>query len=117
MLFIGFPITYATAAKLIGLHPNTNHEVIEDHYGKIQICLRYIYQETCALGISVYELTVPSGPFQEYDEGLEVIMSYKRSLMSRLQKANINIDSLEIVPCRDQPAIIKHNPQPYLIII
>lgn len=115
MLFIGYPITYQTAATLIGLPPNTHSEAIVDKYREFQIGIYYIYQNTCALGVTIHELTVPAGPFHEYDNGLEIIMAYKRFLMERIKKANLDLTSLEIVPARDQPPIVKYNPQPYII--
>ena len=117
MLFIGYPITYQTAATLIGLHPHSNSETIADKYRDFQLGLYYIYQNTCALGVTIHELTAPAGPFHEYDDSLEIIMAYKRSLMGRLQRANINLQTLEIVPARDEPPVIKQNPQPYIILL
>lgn len=110
-------MTYQTAAKLIGLHPNSNSETIADKYREFQLGLYYIYQNTCALGVTIHELTAPAGSFHEYDDSLEIIMAYKRSLMSRIQRANINLETLEIVPSRDKAPIIKHNPQPYIITL
>lgn len=117
MLFIGYPITYQTAAKLIGLHPQTDHELIAERYIDFKLGLHYIYRDTCGLGLIVHELSVPDNNFKPCDEGLEIIQEYKHILADRLQQANINITTLEIVPARDQIPILKTNPQPYLIAI
>jgi hypothetical protein len=117
MLFIGFPITYATAAKLIGLHPQIDHELIAERYTDFKLGLNYIYQDTCALGLIVKELSVSGNNFKHCYEGIEIIKEYTQLLMVKLKNAGINTETLEIVPARDQPPIIVNMPQPYIIVI
>ena len=117
MLFIGYPITYQTAAKLIGLDPKTDHEIIAERYLDFKLGLNYIYRDTCGLGLIVHELSVPDNNFKPCYEGLEIIKSYSHVLADRLQQASIDLTTLEIVPSRDHPPVTKTNPKPYLIVI
>lgn len=115
MLVIGYPTTLAQAATLIGLHPKSTNEHIQDELHRYNIGLYYIYRDTWAIGTSIYELTPQAGNFHQFDDGLEIIMAYKRSIMSKFKQANINLDEIHIVPERNATPVLMKNPEPYLI--
>lgn len=115
MLFIGYPVTYAQAAKFVNLPPHATQDDIQDRLYPHRIGLYYIYRDVWGVGTTIYELTPPAGEFYQYNNGMNLINYYKDTLMIKFKHANIDLTNVSIAKSREGPVIQVQNPEPYII--
>ena len=112
VLFVGYPVTYATACELFRKPNDTMH--IKDTIQASGLDLYPIDKGQHILGLRVDEVGYLSGNFVSVDNGVVAILMQKHRVLSCLQRAGIDLSDFLLEGLESEPIRV-HNPPPYLI--
>jgi hypothetical protein len=112
VLFVGYPVTYATACELFRKPIDTMH--IKDTIQAWGLDLYPIENRQHILGLRVDEVAYLSGNFASVDQGIAAILLRKKHVVSCLQRAGIDLSDFLLEGLGSEPIRV-HNPPPYLI--
>jgi len=108
MLYIGYPITEATAYKIFNQPDPVN---IHTYIRSKRLRLYEIDKGLCVLGLAVKELHNYAPDYISVDDTIIAILNYKKKVVRRLQAANADLSDFELEVMEDTP-IRAHNPIP-----
>ena len=109
MLFIGYPITRATAYKIFNQPPTIN---IDTYIRSKRLRLYDIESHSIyVLGLAVQTLIIHAPNYMNVDDTIISILNYKKKVSRRLQAANADLSAfdLEVI---DRDPIHVENPPP-----
>ena len=111
MLYVGYPVYFETALKLIPPSPGTN---LNDQLATQGLTLYEIDKGVCILGLEVPEIHISDRAYQSVDDGLRHILDAKKKVVAGLKALNANLSRFEIAPMEEETIWVE-NPEPYLI--
>ena len=111
-LYVGYPITFATACDLFGLPHDTNHLLVTIQSTGLD--LYRVDKGQYILGLEVKEVADLWDNFMSVDEGLIHILRQKKNVVDLLRAAKIDLSDFLLERMESEPLRV-HNPQPYLI--
>jgi capsule polysaccharide export protein KpsC/LpsZ len=107
MLYIGYPITKATAFKLFN-QPLTVD--IEAYIRSKQLRLYDIDKGLCILGLAVKSLTNYAPHYVSVDDTIITILNYKKKVISRLSAAHADLSDFELEVMESIPIHVQNPP-------
>ena len=126
MVYVGYPVNILEALRLFNL---TFNETLISHYHFSVQCRDFINREIKKYGIEFhcldknlfvigFNLDQKFGCCDEnhisIDESIIILLEYKLKIKEALQKANVDLSSIEITHMEGED-IIMNNPEPFLI--
>jgi hypothetical protein len=108
MLYIGYPITEATAYKIFNKPDPTN---IYAYISSKRLRLYEIDKGLCVLGLAVKSLSNYSSKYLSVDDTIITILNYKKKVMRRLLAASADLSEFDLEVMESEPIHVK-NPSP-----
>ena len=105
MLYIGYPITKATAYKILGQPESVN---IEAYIRSKRLRLYEIDKGLCVLGLAVASLT---NYCPNYMNVVIAILNYKKCVVRRLSAAKADLSDFDLEVMESEPIRVQ-NPSP-----
>jgi hypothetical protein len=107
MLYIGYPITEATAYKIFN-QPSTAD--IHAYIRSKRLRLYEIDKGLCILGLAVKALHNYAPDYISVDDTIIAILNYKKKVVRRLQAANADLSDFELEVMEDEPIHVQNPP-------
>jgi len=118
MIYIGYPVSFETACKILD-EPHVvrfekiNH-TIETRLAEYGLELYYYDKNVWILGIVVKELMLTNDKYMQVNDAFEIIKYYKEKVISSLKYMNANLEDFDIEIMEREPIRV-HNPEPYIL--
>ena len=113
MLYVGYPIEFETACKLVegcGEYGSSTRSRLQKH----GLDLYDIDKGVCIMGIVVDVIHICDKAYQSVDAGLMQILVAKKKVVDGLKALGVNLSRFQIAPMEEEPIWVE-NPEPYLI--
>ena len=113
MLYIGYPIEFATACDLVqglGEYGSSTRSRLQKH----GLDLYNIDKGVYIMGVIVDEIHICDRAYQSVDAGLMRILVAKKKVVDGLKELGVNLSRFKIAPMEEE-LIWVENPEPYLI--
>ena len=117
MLYIGYPISFATACAIFGfdsMDPMEEERIVNTHLLKYALKMYHYDKNVYILGMVVEEIHVHKDKYVSVDDTLALILQYKKKVSESLAAAGANLAEFDIEIMEDEPQRV-YNPQPYAI--
>lgn len=108
MLYIGYPITKATAYKIFNQPDPVN---IEAYIRSKRLRLYEIDKGLCVLGLAVKPLTNYAPDYKSVDDTIIIILNYKKRVVRRLNAAKADLSDFDLEVMESEPIHVQ-NPSP-----
>jgi len=113
MLYVGYPIEFATACDLVqgcGEYGSSTRSRLQKH----GLDLYDIDKGVCIMGVVVEQIHICDKAYQSVDNGLMQILVAKKKVVDGLRALGVNLSRFKIAPMEEEPIWVE-NPEPYLI--
>ena len=113
MLYVGYPIEFKTAGKLLqgcGEFGSSYRTRLQKH----GLDLYDIDKGVCILGVIVDEIHICDRAYQSVDTGIMQILVAKKKVVDGLKALGVDLSRFEIAPMEEETIWVE-NPEPYLI--
>jgi len=118
MLYVGYPISFKTACKILHEPDIVRFEKINDiiktRLAEHGLELSYYDKNVWILGMAVKELMLINDNYMQVSDALEIIMYYKRKVMDSLKQVGADLSEFDIEIMEGEPIRVT-NPLPYVI--
>ena len=119
MLYIGYPVSFETACKILNepyvVRFEKINNIIETRLAEYGLNLYYYDKNVCILGVVVKELMIKSDyNYMQINDAFEIIKYYKEKVISSLKNMNADLSEFDIEIIEEEPKRV-HNPEPYVL--
>jgi hypothetical protein len=118
MLYVGYPISFETACKILDepyvVRFEKINDIIKTRLAEHGLELSYYDKNVWILGMAVKELMLINDNYMQVSDALEIIMYYKRKVMDSLKQVGADLSEFDIEIMEGEPIRVT-NPLPYVI--
>ena len=115
MVYVGYPITIATALSIFGFSRDENNRAaLNYHLAKHGLGLYFYDKGIYILGVHVSMLMGNRDSYMSVDKGVDSILAHKKMVSESLAESGANLAEFDI-QIMEGDAKRVYNPPPYLI--
>ena len=114
MLYVGYPVSYATACKLFSVLEGTPVQDLKAVISKAGLNLFWIDKNLNILGVEVTEVAKVGETFVSVDDALVLILQKKKEVTRLFKETGVDLSELWLEKMEEEPELA-FNPQPFLI--
>jgi hypothetical protein len=118
MLYIGYPVSYKTACKILNFKYDSEdyqlYNKMKAHLAKHDLILDYYDKGIYILGMYINELCIRYDNYSNADQAVDVIIYYKKKVIDSFKAVDADLSEFDIEIMEEEPKRV-HNPEPYIL--